>query len=140
MKLSLFGIGHDKFTKAYKQLGLQIEIADIQSFFGRINKNTKPKIPPKGTINKSLEQSNSKVLETRPNFKDDSAKNIGNGWTDDKLDLLLKFWNDGLSISKIGEHLSLIRNAVSGKVHRLKLPKGMSKENKYEFYSTVFSI
>ena len=121
-------------------MGLQLEIADIQYFFGRINKNTKPKTPPEGTIDKTLEQSNSKVLETRPNFKDDSTNNIGNGWTDDKLDLLPKFWDGGLSISKIWRHLSLGRNAVAGKVHRLKLPKGMSKENKYEFYSTVLSF
>ena len=42
--------------------------------------------------------------------------------------------------AKIEEHLSLSRNAVAGKVHRLKLPKGMYEENKYEFYSTVLSF
>ena len=100
MKFDLSGIGHDDLAKAYEQLGLQLEIADIQCFFGRINKNTKPKTPPEGTFDKSLEQSNTKFSETRPNFRDDSTKNIGNGWTDDKLDLLPKFWDDGLSISK----------------------------------------
>ena len=40
MKFDLSGIGHDELAKAYKQLGLQLEIADIQCFFGRINKNT----------------------------------------------------------------------------------------------------
>jgi GcrA cell cycle regulator len=43
-------------------------------------------------------------------------------WTDDRVELLKKLWNDGLSASQIaGELGSVTRNAVIGKVHRLGL-------------------
>ncbi|WP_439575762.1 GcrA family cell cycle regulator [Phreatobacter sp.] len=43
-------------------------------------------------------------------------------WTDERVELLKKLWNDGLSASQIaGELGSVTRNAVIGKVHRLGL-------------------
>ncbi len=43
-------------------------------------------------------------------------------WTDERVELLKKLWNDGLSASQIaGEIGSITRNAVIGKVHRLGL-------------------
>lgn len=43
-------------------------------------------------------------------------------WTDERVELLRKLWADGLSASQIAAQLgSVSRNAVIGKVHRLKL-------------------
>jgi GcrA cell cycle regulator len=43
-------------------------------------------------------------------------------WTDERVDLLRKLWAEGLSASAIAAQLGLVtRNAVIGKVHRLKL-------------------
>lgn len=43
-------------------------------------------------------------------------------WTDDRVDLLKKFWAEGLSASQIALRLGEVtRNAVIGKVHRLGL-------------------
>ncbi len=43
-------------------------------------------------------------------------------WTDERVELLKKLWNDGLSASQIaGELGGVTRNAVIGKVHRLGL-------------------
>lgn len=43
-------------------------------------------------------------------------------WTDERVELLKKLWADGLSASQIAGQLGGIsRNAVIGKVHRLKL-------------------
>lgn len=44
-------------------------------------------------------------------------------WTDDRVALLKKLWMEGLSASQIASELSggVTRNAVIGKVHRLKL-------------------
>jgi len=44
-------------------------------------------------------------------------------WTDERVALLKKLWMDGLSASQIAAELSggVTRNAVIGKVHRLKL-------------------
>jgi GcrA cell cycle regulator len=43
-------------------------------------------------------------------------------WTDERVELLKKLWNDGLSASQIaGELGAVTRNAVIGKVHRLGL-------------------
>ncbi|GAB5508176.1 MAG: GcrA family cell cycle regulator [Rhizobiaceae bacterium] len=43
-------------------------------------------------------------------------------WTDDRVELLKKLWADGLSASQIAAQLGGVsRNAVIGKVHRLKL-------------------
>ena len=45
------------------------------------------------------------------------------GWTDERVELLKKLWMEGLSASQIAAELSegVTRNAVIGKVHRLKL-------------------
>lgn len=44
------------------------------------------------------------------------------GWTDERVDLLKKLWQDGLSASQISKQLGgVTRNAVIGKVHRLGL-------------------
>lgn len=43
-------------------------------------------------------------------------------WTDERVEVLKKLWNDGLSASQIAAELgSVTRNAVIGKVHRLGL-------------------
>ncbi len=43
-------------------------------------------------------------------------------WTDERVELLKKFWADGLSASQIANQLGEVtRNAVIGKVHRLGL-------------------
>ena len=43
-------------------------------------------------------------------------------WTDERVELLRKLWAEGLSASQIAAQLgSVSRNAVIGKVHRLKL-------------------
>ncbi|WP_274427217.1 GcrA family cell cycle regulator [Chelativorans sp. YIM 93263] len=43
-------------------------------------------------------------------------------WTDERVDLLKKLWAEGLSASQIAAQLGGVsRNAVIGKVHRLKL-------------------
>lgn len=45
------------------------------------------------------------------------------GWTCERVELLKKLWNEGLSASQIAAQLGGVsRNAVIGKVHRLKLP------------------
>src|SRR5690242_9258746 len=45
------------------------------------------------------------------------------GWTDERVELLKKLWLEGLSASQIAAVLGdgVTRNAVIGKVHRLKL-------------------
>ena len=45
------------------------------------------------------------------------------GWTDERVELLKKLWMEGLSASQIAAELGegVTRNAVIGKVHRLKL-------------------
>lgn len=43
-------------------------------------------------------------------------------WTDERVELLRKLWAEGLSASQIAAQLGAVsRNAVIGKVHRLKL-------------------
>jgi GcrA cell cycle regulator len=43
-------------------------------------------------------------------------------WTDERVELLSKLWAEGLSASQIARQLGgVTRNAVIGKVHRLKL-------------------
>jgi GcrA cell cycle regulator len=43
-------------------------------------------------------------------------------WTDERVEQLRKLWSEGLSASQIAAHLGGVsRNAVIGKVHRLKL-------------------
>jgi GcrA cell cycle regulator len=50
--------------------------------------------------------------------------NRPNLWTGERIDLLRQLWTDGLSCSRIAAKLDcgLSRNAVIGKVSRLKLP------------------
>jgi len=45
------------------------------------------------------------------------------GWTEERVELLKKLWMEGLSASQIAAELGdgVTRNAVIGKVHRLKL-------------------
>lgn len=45
-------------------------------------------------------------------------------WTDERIDRLKVLWTEGLSLTQIAAELggSMSRNAVMGKVHRLKLP------------------
>jgi len=44
------------------------------------------------------------------------------GWTEERVELLKKLWQDGLSASQIAKQLGgVTRNAVIGKVHRLGL-------------------
>lgn len=46
------------------------------------------------------------------------------GWTNDRVNILRKLWLDGISASKIASRLGgITRNAVIGKVHRLKLKR-----------------
>ncbi len=47
-------------------------------------------------------------------------------WTEERLEKLKKLWDEGLSISQIGEKLGVSRNAIAGKVHRLGLKKRQS--------------
>ena len=43
-------------------------------------------------------------------------------WTDERVELLRKLWAEGLSASQIAAQMGGVsRNAVIGKVHRLKL-------------------
>jgi GcrA cell cycle regulator len=44
-------------------------------------------------------------------------------WTDERVELLRKLWNDGLSASQVAAELGpgVTRNAVIGKIHRLGL-------------------
>ncbi|MFC0245022.1 GcrA family cell cycle regulator [Falsochrobactrum ovis] len=43
-------------------------------------------------------------------------------WTEERVELLKKLWNEGLSASQVAAQLGGVsRNAVIGKVHRLKL-------------------
>src|SRR5690606_31237802 len=43
-------------------------------------------------------------------------------WTDERVEMLKKLWSEGLSASQIASQLGGVsRNAVIGKVHRLKL-------------------
>jgi GcrA cell cycle regulator len=43
-------------------------------------------------------------------------------WTDERVEMLRKLWSEGLSASQIAAQLgNVTRNAVIGKVHRLKL-------------------
>ena len=50
-------------------------------------------------------------------------------WTDERVDLLKKMWNEGHSASQIAKELGgVTRNAVIGKVHRLGLSNRVGPE------------
>jgi GcrA cell cycle regulator len=52
----------------------------------------------------------------------DHLERTAMNWTDERVELLRKLWSEGLSASQIAAQLgSVTRNAVIGKVHRLKL-------------------
>ena len=44
-------------------------------------------------------------------------------WTPTRVSTLIALWNEGLPTSVIGARIGVTKNAVVGKVHRLKLPK-----------------
>ena len=46
----------------------------------------------------------------------------GMDWNDHAISTLRTLWNDGHSTAEIGRRMSITKNAVVGKVHRLKLP------------------
>src|SRR5258708_6054672 len=51
-----------------------------------------------------------------------AAQGDAMSWTDERVELLKKLWQDGLSASQIAAELGgVTRNAVIGKVHRLGL-------------------
>ena len=53
-----------------------------------------------------------------------------NAWTEERLVQLRKLWDEGLSISQIGDALGVSRNAIAGKAHRMGLPKRPSPISK----------
>ena len=53
-----------------------------------------------------------------------------NAWTEERLAQLRKLWDEGLSISQIGDALGVSRNAIAGKAHRMGLPKRPSPISK----------
>lgn len=59
-------------------------------------------------------------------------------WTDERVELLKKLWSEGLSASQIAGRLgSVTRNAVIGKVCRLKLPRRATTKREVGAHSTV---
>lgn len=44
-------------------------------------------------------------------------------WSPERDERLLELWRSGLSASEVGEQISVSRNAVLGRLHRLKEPK-----------------
>lgn len=51
-------------------------------------------------------------------------------WAKERVALLTKLWADGLSCGEIGNELGVTRNAVIGKIHRLKLPTPAGKKQR----------
>ena len=51
-------------------------------------------------------------------------------WDEKQLGKLIKLWDEGLPITKIGLELGVSRNAIAGKAHRLGLPKRNSPISK----------
>ncbi len=43
-------------------------------------------------------------------------------WTGNRIEALKRLWREGLSTAQIGREIGVSKNAVVGKVHRLKLP------------------
>lgn len=53
-----------------------------------------------------------------------------NAWTEERLQKLRELWDEGLSITQIGDALGVSRNAIAGKAHRMGLPKRPSPISK----------
>jgi hypothetical protein len=52
------------------------------------------------------------------------------GWTDERVELLKKLWQDGLSASQIAKQLGgVTRNAVIGKLHQQGLTRDAVRAN-----------
>ena len=53
-------------------------------------------------------------------------------WTDERVELLKRLWNQGLSASQIAGELAggVTRNAVIGKVHRLGLSGRRNRQHR----------
>lgn len=50
-------------------------------------------------------------------------------WTAEKIEALKTLWRDGVTASNIGLQLGCTKNAVLGKVHKLKLASRRAKQN-----------
>ena len=65
-------------------------------------------------------------------------------WTEERIELLTRLWGEGRSASQIAAELGgVTRNAVIGKVHRLKLdnrPKGGTDESVAEIVTPVVQM
>ena len=61
---------------------------------------------------------------------EDGMTDSANAWTEERLAQLRKLWDEGLSISQIGDALGVSRNAIAGKAHRMGLPKRPSPISK----------
>lgn len=56
-------------------------------------------------------------------------------WTDERIELLKKFWAEGLSCSQVAAELGHVtRNAVIGKIHRLGLERRGIKVSQAELF------
>jgi GcrA cell cycle regulator len=53
-------------------------------------------------------------------------------WTDDKINELKRLWVRGLSATQVGKEMSITRNAVIGKVHRLGLERWLKPKSQEE--------
>ncbi|NQV47500.1 MAG: global cell cycle regulator GcrA-like protein [Rhodospirillaceae bacterium] len=51
-------------------------------------------------------------------------------WTPDRIKTLMALWAEGIPTLEIGRRLGVTKNAVVGKVHRLRLPKRQSPISK----------
>jgi len=63
------------------------------------------------------------VIPRARGFMEAAVTDAGMTWTDERVELLMKLWNEGMSASQIAAEIggSVSRNAVIGKVHRLGL-------------------
>jgi len=52
----------------------------------------------------------------------DRAEDHEMEWTEEAIDRLRAFWDEGLPTAEIGRRLGISKNAVVGKAHRLDLP------------------
>ncbi|MBV9859273.1 MAG: global cell cycle regulator GcrA-like protein [Alphaproteobacteria bacterium] len=42
-------------------------------------------------------------------------------WTEERIDMLVQLWEEGVTTAEIGRRIGVTKNAVIGKVHRLSL-------------------